>query len=127
MTENVLPTLKRRRSIEEKQPDDCVSTQVLEVDEDHESDLQTEFLDELANARSGFWEVKVLIVIGLVFGILGLFGAVQGFETGVLFFVAIVCVLVALLRFVFSIIEELRGSYEAGVLAILKAIEEKDR
>lgn len=120
MSDAQIPTLRRRKSAEEQVA--FIREQAVEETPEAGSDLEEEFLSLVRKSRGGFSFVWLYLVVGVIGFMISVVSAEPAIRlAGTL--IAAGCSIIAPLHFLRAVILELRGSYEAGVIVLLKAIE----
>lgn len=112
MPESSLPTLKRKRSVEEDRPE------MFHSPIEHKRlTLEDEFHSLIEEARGGFLMCWVWVVLALISGV------AAAASSPVFWIGAVACGALSVSAFYQAVWTEVRGSYEAGVIVLLKAIE----
>lgn len=115
------PVLKRRRSIEEVRKIQATEP-VLKTETPVNSPLVEEFLSGVRSARRGFFWVEIYYVVFFFGFVTAIFSDTDVFrEIGI--GLAIIGGFAAQVRTFRAVVAEARGSFEAAVVSMLKAIE----
>lgn len=115
MSETQVQTLKRRKSGEELRHEEQAAFDRGHTKATH-TGLEGEFRRLVEDSRSGFFGYQVWLCLML----LSLF---IGMSQPLFIVLALVCLVCSVVSFQRAVLRELRGSYEAGVIVLIKAIE----